>query len=259
MKKIILFIVLIFIIAVMVNTAGKMDKRETIDFKGKTVILKSENGLNLKADLYEIADKEAPVIILFHQARFSRGEYRETAPKLNALGFNCIAIDQRSGKEVNGVKNEAFQEAVGKGMGTKYTDAFPDLEAALKFVLKKYSSKKIIVWGSSYSASLVFVLAQKYPEKISAVIAFSPGEYFKFEDKTIREYAKKVTCPVFFTSAKREHKNWKNIFESIPGNKKFSFLPETKGVHGSRALWKANESNKSYWNALKKFLVKIKK
>ena len=47
----------------------------------------------------------APVLVLFHQAGWSRGEYREIAPKLNELGYICLAIDQRSGKGVNGVAN----------------------------------------------------------------------------------------------------------------------------------------------------------
>ncbi len=240
---------------VAISPAGKSDSS---GFSGETVTLESVDGVQVKADVYEIKDKKAPVILLFHQAGFSRGEYRETAPLLNDLGFNCIAIDQRSGKGVNGVTNETFIDASAKGISTKYPDAFPDLKAALKFAMRKYPSNKIIVWGSSYSASLVFVLAQKYLDKISAVIAFSPGEYFKFRGKEIKEYAKKVSCPVFITSAKNEHGYWKGIYESIPDGNKSFFLPETDGVHGSRALWKSNPSHKEYWKALKIFLLKIK-
>ncbi len=235
------------------------DDNKEPDFKGRTITLKTADDLSIKADLYLIKDKQAPVILLFHQAGFSRGEYRETAPLLNDLGFNCIAIDQRSGKGVNGVKNEAFAEASKKGAGTKYTDAFLDIEAALKFAVKKYPSNKIIVWGSSYSASLVFILVDKYPDKIKAVAAFSPGEYFKLNGKGIKEYAKSVKCPVFITSAKKEHGNWKGIYENIPDGKKSFFLPDSKGTHGSRALWKANPDHKDYWKALKLFLSGIKK
>lgn len=227
-------------------------------FKGETISLVTVDGLNIKADIYEIKDKKAPVILLFHQAGFSRGEYRETAPKLNALGFNCIAIDQRSGKNVNGVKNEAFINASVKGLGTKYPDALPDLEAVLKFAEKRYHSSKIVVLGSSYSASLVFVLAQKYPDKISALIAFSPGEYFKFEGKKIEEFAGKVKCPVFITSAKKEHRYWNGIYENISNDKKSFFLPKSDGVHGSKALWESNKNSKEYWRALKTFLYKVK-
>lgn len=256
MKNILVFVIVIFVSVVMVS--GK-EEITVPEFKGKTFLINSSDGLKIKADIYESEDKKGPVILLFHQAGFSRGEYRETAPKLNDLGFNCIAIDQRSGKGVNGVENGAFLDASKKGLGTKYPDAFPDMEAALKFARIKYPSNKIIVWGSSYSASLVFVLAQKYPKKISAVIAFSPGEYFKFEDKKIENYAKEIDCPVFITSAKPEHKYWKDIYAGIPGKNKYFFIWEVKGVHGSRALWKVNESNKNYWDALKKFLVKIRK
>jgi len=254
MKKILLLIV-VFIVFVTISPAKGT---YSSGFNGEAVTLKSADGVQVRADVYEIEDKKAPVILLFHQAGFSRGEYRETAPLLNDLGYNCIAIDQRSGKGVNGVINETFIDASAKGLSTKYPDAFPDLKATLKFAMRKYPSNKIIVWGSSYSASLVFVLAQKYLDKISAVIAFSPGEYFKFKGKEIKKYAQKVKCPVFITSAKKEHGSWKGIYESIPEGKKLFFLPESDGVHGSRALWKSNKSNKEYWNALKVFLSKIK-
>ena len=255
--KINLLLLFIWLI-IFVPVSGKVNNT-IMSFTGETVLINSGGGIKIKADVYEIADKKAPVILLFHQAGFSRGEYRETAPKLNELGFNCIAIDQRSGKGVNGVKNEAFISASAKGLGVKYPDALPDLEAALVFAEKKFPSNKIIVWGSSYSASLVFVLAEKYPEKISAVASFSPGEYFKFNGKEIKEYAKSVKCPVFITSAKKEHGYWNGIYESIPEGKKTFFLPESEGIHGSRALWKSSPGHKDYWKALKLFLSGNKK
>ncbi|MEN8222442.1 MAG: alpha/beta fold hydrolase [Acidobacteriota bacterium] len=255
MKKIIIFVMVVLISVLMVS--GKEILPSV--FKGETFVVESSDGLKIKADVYEVEDKKAPVILLFHQAGFSRGEYRETAPLLNELGFNCVAVDQRSGKAVNGVKNEAYLDAVAKKMGTKYPDAFPDLKATLKFAMRRYPSNKIIVMGSSYSASLVFVLAQKYLDKISAVISFSPGEYFKFRGKEIKEYAQKVKCPVFITSAKKEHGYWKGIYESIPEGKKTYFLPEKEGIHGSRALWKSNPNHKEYRKALEKFLLKVKK
>ncbi len=255
MKKIVLMLVLVLLLVVV---TVKAKDTACIEFKGETVLLNSSDGVKIKADVYEIKDKKAPVILLFHQAGFSRGEYRETAPLLNDLGFNCIAIDQRSGKGVNGVTNETFTDASEKGFSTKYSDAFPDLKAALKFAMRRHPSNKIVVWGSSYSASLVFVLANNYLDKITAVIAFSPGEYFKFRGKEIKEYAQKVKCPVFITSAKKEHGSWKGIYESIPEGTKFFFLPESEGVHGSRALWKSNKSYKEYWKALKEFLSGIK-
>ncbi|MCK5453881.1 MAG: hypothetical protein KAJ16_05940, partial [Calditrichia bacterium] len=72
----------------------------------ETITFPSQDGLPITADLYIVHGKEAPFILLFHQAGFSRGEYLNIAPVLNELGFNAMAIDQRSGKEVNGIVNE---------------------------------------------------------------------------------------------------------------------------------------------------------
>ena len=58
----------------------------------------------------------------------------DIAPKLNALGYNCLAVDQRSGRSANGVKNETNQLAKDAKLPTGYTDAYPDLEARNNFV-----------------------------------------------------------------------------------------------------------------------------
>jgi len=56
----------------------------------------SVDGLIISGTIYQI-DDTSPSILLCHQAGFNMHEYDEIAPKLNALGFNCIAVDQRSG------------------------------------------------------------------------------------------------------------------------------------------------------------------
>jgi len=239
-------------------TPSNENAEKVLPFTGKTVVLKSTDKLNIKADIYEASDKHAPVILLFHQAGYSRGEYRPIAPKLNQLGFTCIAIDQRSGKEVNGVVNEANSMAKQLGLQTAYADAMPDLETALSYAQKQYPSRKIIIWGSSYSAALSLVLTSKHPESISALITFSPGEYFKFDGKEIAAYAKLIRCPVLITSAKNEYESWKTIYEAIPSKGKQSFVPQGDGVHGSKALWEANANNQEYWSAVKKFLDEVK-
>ena len=90
-------------------------------------------------------------------------------------------------------------------------------------------------------------------ESVDGVLAFAPGEYF--ETKTfIAEAAKGINCPAFITSAKDEVENWKTIYEAIPSKFKHSFLPPTKGNHGSRALWTAFEDSPAYWQAVNDFL-----
>ncbi|NOX48730.1 MAG: alpha/beta fold hydrolase [Chlorobi bacterium] len=219
-----------------------------------TIEFNSTDGLKITADLYQIEDANAPYIILFHQARYSRGEYREIAPKLNILGFNCIAVDQRSGDKVNGVINETHSRAIEKGLPTEYTDAFPDLVASLLYVKENFKPTKTIVWGSSYSSALVFVLAAKYPDDVDGVLSFSPGDYFSIDGRLVSDFAKEVSCPVFITSAKNEQESWQPIYDNLSVKEKSFFLPDTKGFHGSKALWEENEGNQRYWKAVEGFL-----
>jgi dienelactone hydrolase len=224
----------------------------------KTITFKSTDGLLITGDLYLTTDKDAPFIILYHQARYSRGEYQEIAPKLNAMGFNCLAIDQRSGDAINGVINETHQRASEAGMATKYQDAWPDIESAFYYVTKKLKASKVIIWGSSYSAAMVFVLGSEHKARISGILAFAPGEYFKIDDKSISDYAKEINYPVFITSAKSEEQYWRPIYEKLNTDEKYFYLPQDEGYHGSKALWEENEGNDMYWKAVVQFLEQIR-
>ena len=67
----------------------------------QTVEFPAGDGLPITADLYQGASgPQVPMIVLCHQAGWSRGAYRETAPRLVAIGFNCLAIDQGSSQEL---------------------------------------------------------------------------------------------------------------------------------------------------------------
>jgi len=247
MKKSLLFLLIIvsFLLSAPINT----------------IKISAEDGLSVTADEYLSEDKNAPFVLLFHRARWSRGEYRETAPLLNKLGFNCIAIDQRSGDRVNNVENETTRRAAEKKMDTHYLVAYKDMEAALAYVIEKYNPSKILIVGSSYSAALVFRMAAENQEHIDGVIAFSPGEYFSRlgeSDKYISRFAEQVKCPVFVTSAANEKESWEGIYNAVPGLKKTSFLPEKGGYHGSEALWSSHPISGEYWQAVNKFIKEYK-
>ncbi len=255
MKNIIVILFPVFLFMNLGTSNLKQSKDYFINQNNMTtIIFDAADGLPVTADVYLTNNPNAPWIILFHQAGYSRGEYREIAPKLNEMGFNCMAVDQRSGEAVNDVENQTHKAAVKKKMKTAYPDAFPDLEASLLYIKNKFHSKKNIVWGSSYSASLVFILANKYKSDVLAIAAFSPGEYFTYEGKKIADFAKEVDCPVFITSAKSEHQGWKKIYEALDSKKKIGFLPASDGFHGSKALWQSNDGNEEYWKALTSFL-----
>jgi dienelactone hydrolase len=223
----------------------------------KTVSFSSKDGLQVTADLYLAHPTAAPFIVLFHQARASRGEYRMIAPELNAFGFNAMAVDQRIGNSFNAITNETAKRFGSGGMSEAYIDALPDMEAAVNYARKNYAKGKLIIWGSSYSASLVLKIAGDRPDLSDGVLAFSPGEYFGNLGKGpayISESARKISVPVFITSSSRERNEWFSIYESIPGERKTYFLPPSDGAHGSSALFEYYDASKDYWKAVKDFL-----
>lgn len=221
------------------------------------ITFKASDGLEITADLYMENPENSPLILLFHQAGWSRGEYKEIAPKLNKIGYNCIAIDQRSGGEINNVMNETSKRALLENKGTTYVDALVDLNSTIDYAKKMYpKASKLIIWGSSYSAGLVLKIAGERKD-IDAALAFSPGEYYKKLGKPedwVTQSAKNIKIPVFITSAKMERKDWWSIAEVIPAENKAYFLPTKLGKHGSRALWEKYTDHKEYWKAVKEFL-----
>ena len=233
--------------------------QENVEFE--TIRFPSADSIEITADLYlKHADKSKPFIVLCHQAGWSRGEYREIAPKLNQMGFNCMAIDQRSGKGINNVDNETMKLAEAAGKGVQFLDAEQDMIAALKHAKKNYADGKLILWGSSYSAALSLRIAGEHTDLVDGALSFAPGEYFarfgKPEDY-IQSSAKKIKDPIFVTSAKNEYQRWKAIFEVVSADGKTKFVPETKGNHGSRALWARFDDSGDYWKATEGFLKKF--
>ncbi len=222
------------------------------------IVFKSADGLNITADLYITNPESSPFIILFHQAGWSRGEYQEIAPKLNQLGFNSMAIDQRSGGNVKGVINETHLRAVKQNLPTEYTDAEVDMNSAIDYVKKKFNkASKLIIWGSSYSSALVLKIAGDRKD-IDGALSFAPGEYFPNKGKDyVTKSAINITKPVFITSAKNEKNEWWEIYNKIPSSKKAYFLPNENGQHGSRALWEIFPEHKDYWKAVTEFLKTI--
>jgi len=215
----------------------------------------ASDGVTVTADVYAPHPATAPLIVLFHQAGYSRGEYRTIAPRLNQLGFNAMAVDARSGRATQGVGNATAAAACKLGKPTTYVDAIPDLEAAVAEARAHLAKGKLLVWGSSYSSALVLVLGTKLG--VDGVLSFSPGEYFDDLGKSktwVAEGAKALAVPVFITSARGETKRWKPIAAAIAPTKLTTFVPATAGHHGSSTLWPTQPDAEATWTAVVAFL-----
>lgn len=219
------------------------------------VTLTAVDGVRIFGTFYPAPNPSAPIILLFHQAGSNRWEYAPIAPRLVAAGFSGLAIDARHGGEMWGHSNETV---VRLGHEASYLDALTDLEAALAWVRKENPTRKVVIWGSSYSSCLVFVLAAKHPHEIAGLLSFSPAEYF--QNKTlVHDAAAKVKIPVFITSAKdaEEEEAARSIFDATAENKdSVLFVPNAAGVHGSSTLRsdRNREGAAENWTAVLAFL-----
>lgn len=222
----------------------------------QTVTFSSTDGLLITADLY-LQDKSLPYIILYHQANFSRGEYKETAPKLMKLGYNCLAVDLRSGNEVNYIQNETAARAREKNLPVEYLDAEKDMLSAIEYV-RKQTKEKIVLLGSSYSASLALKIA-KGNNIVNAIVAFSPGEYFQ-QRLVLKTALAKLDKPIFIASTTNEHPFIKEMMSGVSDNLITWWTPSKgSGIHGSKALWHASPGNDECWMSLLMFFKGLKK
>jgi dienelactone hydrolase len=215
------------------------------------ISLKAKDGVVVHGNYYRAAHPKA-LILLFHQAGSSKDEYATIAPRLVEAGYSALAIDQRSGGDLFG-PNET---AVGLGRKADYLEAKQDLEAAL--VWGQRQKLPILIWGSSYSSSLVFLVAAEHPD-VKAVLAFSPGEYFD-NKSLVRDAASHVTAPIYVTSADtdEEIEAARGILAASPSSSKEQYIPRTGGVHGSSTLIQARDPKgaSDNWKALLAFLAR---
>ncbi|MEO7169917.1 MAG: alpha/beta hydrolase [Sphingomonas sp.] len=222
------------------------------------VKLKARDGVTVFGRYYRVAHPKA-LILLFHQAGSSKDEYASIAPQLNREGYSALAIDQRSGGGLYGPNETAalIPPQKGRSEDAGYPTAEPDLQAALDWGVRQ--KLPLILWGSSYSAALVFDVVAQNPGKVKALLAFSPGEYMP--DKHFVDRAARVlTIPVFVTSSSdpEEIAGAGAIAAAVPGGRAAHIVP-VAGVHGSSTLIAVKNPNgaDANWQAVLAFLKKI--
>jgi pimeloyl-ACP methyl ester carboxylesterase len=220
----------------------------------KKVTFSSSDSLTITADLY-LKSKDLPFILLFHQGNYSRGEYKEIAPKLLNLNYNCLSVDLRSGGNINFVENETNLDAIGKKISHTMLDARTDIQAAIQYA-SEYNDSPVILFGSSYSASLSLMVANKNP-RVKAVVAFSPGEFFRpvvVVSDALTGFDKKA----FIAATNAEYGYIGKLLTEIPDPQKTVFIPmNSPGTSGAKALWESSTDHPEYWLALLMFFKEL--
>ncbi|MEA1897533.1 MAG: dienelactone hydrolase family protein [Bacteroidota bacterium] len=234
------FLIIICLIAMPVLSVGQ-----------RQITFPSEDSLTITADLYE-QDVDFPYVVFFHQAGSSRGEFREIAPRFLKMGYNALVVDLRSGKESNYVQNQTSAKANELNLPREMIDARQDIRAAVHYAQRLKNNQTVIVLGSSYSASLVLEEAAG-DSLISAVIAFSPGEYFR--GHSVKDSIEGLSIPYFVSGSKPEKDYIYELLSKTSSPTGIIFIPETgAGRHGASSLWSDNKNSSEYWLALVMFI-----
>jgi dienelactone hydrolase len=209
---------------------------------GEPLTLRASDGVAVYGTLSQAQQHGRSIALLFHQAHANRHEYDSVVPALQKLGFDTLAIDQRSGGDLFGGHNETVAKL---GASADYMAPLPDLKAALAWARAQHYAR-IVAVGSSYSSSLVIVLAAEHPQGLSAIASFSPGEYF--DDKNqIKQAAAKVALPFYITTDPKEAGDVAEVLRDSHGANIVHYQPKV-GVHGASTLvpsrnpggWQAN-------------------
>ncbi len=194
----------------------------------------ASDGVTVYAESF-VADlpADAPVIAVFHQARSNgRGEYGPIISWLNGLGYRVIAWDQRSGGNLFGSENRTAAKAKGK---KGFCDAYPDIEAAIAYSASVAAGAPLIIWGSSYSASLVWAAAADHPDKIDGVVAFSTASGGALDDCGARKGLPRLADPALAVWPARERGQAKAL-DALLRAAEVEVLIVENGVHGSSML-----------------------
>ncbi|PCJ67142.1 MAG: hypothetical protein COA58_02155 [Bacteroidetes bacterium] len=209
------------------------------------------DSLEVTADYYPNEAAES-LIILCHQGGFSRGAYKDIAPRLVDSGFACLALDLRSGNMAQEILNETANRARENGKASTYIDAKQDIEAAINYVASN-STKNIYLWGSSYSASLALIIANE-DDRIQKVVAFSPGEFLSNQEQ-VRSSIGNLSKPIFITGSKGEYDIIvKPIVDALNKNNLITLKQDGSGNHGTKTLWSDNTNTANIYEKLFEFL-----
>ena len=221
------------------------------------VTLRAADGVAVYAAAYGPREGREPVILLFHQAGSSKSEYAPIAPRLVALGYRALAIDQRSGGDLYAPGNRTVAQLAASA---PFEDVLTDMDAALAYAQRTYPGAPVLAWGSSYSAALVFLFVAKHQSEIEALLAFSPAEYL-VDKHAVRNAARRITVPAFLDSASdpTEVASARAIYDALASRRKVQYVAEA-GVHGSSTLREDRNAAgaAANWAAVTAFLASVR-
>jgi dienelactone hydrolase len=220
----------------------------------KEVSFSSSEGVTLFGDL-AIHPESDKILLLFHQGRSNvRAEFEYTLPKLYQMGYSILAMDIRNGGELYGSVNRTIANSA---MESAYCDAESDISSSLDHLLSLDLKKKIILTGSSFSATMSIRVAADHQKDIAGVIAFSPSSGGPMKDCLPDEAIADLKKPLLVVRPEREMEieSVADQLQLVKKNGHQTFVAPN-GVHGSSLLvpYRVGKDVSENWLAIHNFL-----
>ena len=151
-----------------------------------------------------------------------------------------------------GFFNETARSAEENNLGTSYIDAKQDIITAIAYASAN-TDKEIILWGSSYTASLSLMVAAE-DSLVSKVVAFSPGEYLS-NQSMVKNAVVNLEIPVFITSSSAEFDIIvRPVISALTKANVTEHKPKGMSDHGSKTLWQQGKESTLIYTKVCRFM-----
>jgi pimeloyl-ACP methyl ester carboxylesterase len=241
-----LVVVLLIIVTAGTNTFAQTGKN--------TVYFYSSDSLMITADEYVLADT-LPYLVLLHEQGSSRGEFTTIIHRFQKMNYNCLVPDLRNGGNSGFVANETAKRNRNRRFGEKIEDIEGDIRAAVDYATTK-SGKAVVLVGAGANGSLA-LKASKELDSVEAVIALSPGEFFR-NRLSVQDTIAGIEKPVLVLSSRMELPYMEQLLSNVDVSYKVLFIPENhEGHRGTMALTAKHPSPRAYWLAILLFFKEL--
>ncbi|MCK4920875.1 MAG: hypothetical protein KAS71_07505 [Bacteroidales bacterium] len=242
------------LLAIILLTSLSMEKSFGQIVRKSKIEFYSSDSLLLTADHY-FSKKGNQYILFFHSENSSRGEFDNIANRFTKMRYNCLAVDLRTGNKYGYIKNESAERASRSNVKNSLISGEKDILAAIEFA-QSLSNKNLILFGSSSSASLSLKIAAEI-NNIDAVMALSPGEYFKPEF-AVQNLIPDFNIPIFVAGNKIEEPYLNDMFFELKEEYKSIVDPaDNSEGRGTELLSQNNPANNEYWMAVLIFIKSL--
>jgi alpha-beta hydrolase superfamily lysophospholipase len=200
------------------------------------VAFKSDDNVELVADLYAAGKPGAPAVILLPMYGDTRACWKKLAPALQSRGMTVLALDPRGhGDSIHQGDKVLDYNSARQGGENLFLTMHKDVGAAKKYLVEKAGADatRVSIAGASIGASVAIDYAGR-DHAVKSLVLLSPGRNYQGMDSIA--HAKKVAAlPVLILTNDREQAAAADIAAAMPkGSARVEVVPE--GEHGTRLL-----------------------